>query len=41
MDARKAKRTGMCDLSVPVAEVIWKIAAGNPQGRLAAKKTFA
>ena len=30
----------MCDQHVPVDEMILKIAAGNPQGRLWAKETF-
>ena len=38
--ARKALAHRRCDQRVPVDEVILKIAAGNPQGRLSAKKTF-
>ena len=30
----------MCDQRVPVDDMILKIAAGNPQGRISAKKTF-
>ena len=38
--ARKALAHRKCDQRVPVDEIILKIAVGNPQGRLWAKKTF-
>jgi len=38
--ARRVLPHRMCDQHVPVDEVILKIAAGNPQGRLWAKETF-
>ena len=38
--ARKALAHRKCDQRVPVDDMILKIAAGNPQGRLSAKKTF-
>jgi len=38
--ARKALAHRKCDQRGPVDEIILKIAAGNPQGRLWAKKTF-
>jgi len=38
--ARKALAHRKCDQREPVDEIILKIAAGNPQGRLWAKKTF-
>ena len=38
--ARKALPHRMCDQRGPVDEVILKIAAGNPQGRLSAKGAF-
>ena len=38
--ARKALAHRKCDQRVPVDEIILKIAAGNPQGRLSAKETF-
>ena len=38
--ARRALPHRMCDQRVPVDDMILKIAAGNPKGRLSAKKTF-
>ena len=38
--ARRALPHRMCDQRVPVDDMILKIAAGNPQGRISAKKTF-
>jgi len=38
--ARKALPHRMCDQRVPVDDMILKIAAGNPQGRLSAKGAF-
>ena len=38
--ARKALAHRKCDQREPVDEIILKIAAGNPQGRLWAKMTF-
>ena len=38
--ARKALPHRRCDQRVPVDDMILKIAAGNPQGRISAKKTF-
>jgi len=38
--ARKALPHRMCDQRGPVDEVILKIAAGNPKGRLSAKGAF-
>jgi len=40
MDARKAQRTWMCILRVPVDDDVLKIAVGNPKGKLAAKRRF-
>ena len=38
--ARRALPHRMCDQRVPVDDMILKIAAGNPQGRLWAKGAF-
>ena len=38
--ARKALPHRKCDQRGPVDEIILKIAAGNPKGRLSAKETF-
>ena len=38
--ARRALPHRMCDQRVPVDDMILKIAAGNPQGRISAKSAF-
>ena len=38
--ARRAQRTGRAHLRVPVDEMIFEIAADNPQGRLVASRHF-
>ena len=38
--ARRALPHRMCDQRGPFDEMILKIAAGNPKGRISAKKTF-
>ena len=40
MEGARAQRTGRAHLRVPVDEMIFEIAAGDPQGRLVGERRF-